>query len=51
MVKHMYKEDLLPDLLRETDDVAQRRQNCNDMRDLLNRAMAIVNETTQLKIG
>ena len=32
------------DLMREEEDIAQRRRNCREMHGLLRRAMEIVNE-------
>jgi hypothetical protein len=32
------------DLMREEEDIAQRRRNCKEMHGLLRRAMEIVNE-------
>ncbi|GMH57669.1 hypothetical protein TrST_g2335 [Triparma strigata] len=44
LVSELYKENEIADLLRETDDVAQRRRTCAEMRGLLGRALEIVNE-------
>lgn len=44
LVSSLYKEDKLPELLREAGDVAARRSNCSEMRTLLQRALEIVNE-------
>jgi dynamin 1-like protein len=44
LVSELYKENEIADLLRETDDVAQRRKTCKEMRGLLARALEIVNE-------
>mmetsp|Transcript_17925 Transcript_17925/g.36371 ORF Transcript_17925/g.36371 Transcript_17925/m.36371 type:complete len:776 (-) Transcript_17925:35-2362(-) len=44
LVSELYKENEIADLLRETDDVAQRRKTCAEMRGLLGRALEIVNE-------
>ena len=44
LVSELYKENEIADLLRETDDVAQRRRTCSEMRGLLGRALEIVNE-------
>jgi dynamin 1-like protein len=44
LVAQLYKENLLADLLRESGDIAQRRQNCSEMRTLLQRALQIVTE-------
>ncbi len=44
LVSELYKENEIGELLRETDDVAQRRKTCREMRGLLGRALEIVNE-------
>jgi dynamin 1-like protein len=44
LVGELYKEDAMGNLMRETDDVAQRRKACREVKDLLGRAMEIVNE-------
>jgi dynamin 1-like protein len=35
---------MVADLMRETEDVASRRKACREMKELLLRAMEIVNE-------
>ncbi|CAI5745459.1 unnamed protein product [Peronospora destructor] len=44
LVSSLYREDKLNELLAETGDIASRRSNCDEMRTLLQRALAIVNE-------
>jgi dynamin 1-like protein len=44
LISSLYRESLFTDLLKETDDVAAKRQACREMRDLLLKAMEIVNE-------
>lgn len=44
LVSHLYKEDMLLELLSESGDIASRRENCYEMRTLLKRAIEIVNE-------
>ena len=44
LISTLYRESLFTDLLKETDDVAAKRQACREMRDLLLKAMEIVNE-------
>lgn len=44
LISTLYRESLFSDLLKETDDVATKRQDCREMRDLLLKAMEIVNE-------
>ena len=44
LVQRLYRDSSLDDLLRETDDTAQRRRNCIEVRGLLRRALEIVNE-------
>ena len=43
-VAQLYKEDTLGEVLRESGDIAQRRQNCAEMRTLLRSALQIVTE-------
>jgi hypothetical protein len=49
LIAKLYKEDLIPELLRESDDVASRRQNCGEMHELLKKALQIVNEVRDFK--
>lgn len=44
LVKELYKEQIMAELMRETDDVAGRRRACKEMKELLQRALEIVNE-------
>ena len=44
LVSELYRESEVETLMKEADDVAQRRQNCEEMRDLLGKALEIVNE-------
>lgn len=44
LVTQLYKEQMMADLMRETEDVASRRKQCKDMKELLRRAIDIVNE-------
>ena len=44
LVSELYKDDHIQDLMKETDDIAQRRKTCREMRELLQRALEIVNE-------
>jgi len=44
LVSELYRESEVDNLMKEADDVAQRRQNCEEMRDLLGKALEIVNE-------
>ena len=49
LIAQLYKEELIPDLLREGEDVASRRQNCCEMQELLNKALHIVTEVRDFK--
>lgn len=40
----LYKEAEVGNLMKEAEDIAQRRQTCEEMNDLLKKAMEIVNE-------
>jgi dynamin 1-like protein len=44
LVSELYREAEIVGLMREAEDVAQRRQTCTEMRDLLSKALEIVNE-------
>lgn len=44
LVSTLYKEDLTGELMRETDDVAERRRISRDMLVLLEKAVGIVSE-------
>ncbi|CAM9662665.1 unnamed protein product [Sphacelaria rigidula] len=44
LVSTLYKEDLTGELMRETDDVAERRRISRDMLALLEKAVSIVSE-------
>ena len=44
LVSSLYREDLIIDLMKETDDIAERRRIAQEMFELLQRAMAILGE-------
>lgn len=44
LVAELYRDVELPSLMKEADDVAQRRRTCVEMKDLLSTALEIVNE-------
>ena len=44
LVSELYRESEVESLMKEADDVAKRRENCEEMRDLLGKALEIVNE-------
>ena len=44
LVSELYRDDEMGHLLKEADDIAQRRHNCTEMKDLLTAALDIVNE-------
>jgi dynamin 1-like protein len=44
LVSELYRDDEIGFLLKEADDIAIRRQNCNEMKELLSSALDIVNE-------
>ena len=44
LVAELYRDNELPSLMKEADDVAQRRKTCVEMKDLLSTALEIVNE-------
>lgn len=44
LVSELYREGEFGSLMKEAEDVAQRRQTCTEMKDLLGKALEIVNE-------
>lgn len=44
LVSELYRDAEIGTLMQEADDIAQRRQTCMEMRDLLSKALEIVNE-------
>jgi dynamin 1-like protein len=44
LVSELYRDGEMGTLMAEAEDIAQRRQTCVEMRDLLGRALEIVNE-------
>jgi dynamin 1-like protein len=44
LVSELYREAEIDVLMKEAEDVAQRRQTCSEMQDLLGKALEIVNE-------
>jgi len=44
LVSELYRDMEMPSLMKEADDVAQRRKTCVEMKDLLATALDIVNE-------
>jgi len=44
LVSELYREAEIVGLMKEAEDVAQKRSTCTEMRDLLSRALEIVNE-------
>lgn len=44
LVSELYRDAELPTLMREAEDIALRRKTCLEMRDLLAKALEIVNE-------
>ena len=44
LVSELYREKEVKFLMKEADDIAQRRKTCLEMRDLLEKALEIVNE-------
>ena len=53
LVSELYKQDhdYVSKLMMEAEDVAQRRTTCEEMRDLLGKALEIVNEGKYEKMG
>jgi len=44
LVSELYRDAEIGTLMQEAEDIAQRRQTCTEMRDLLSKALEIVNE-------
>lgn len=44
LVSQLYRENIMGDLMRETEDIASRRKAGRQMKELLQRALEIVNE-------
>ena len=44
LVSELYREAEVGSLMQEAEDIAQRRQSCMEMKELLHRALEIVNE-------
>jgi dynamin 1-like protein len=44
LVSELYRDAEIGTLMEEAEDIAQRRQTCMEMRDLLSKALEIVNE-------
>ena len=44
LVAELYRESEIETLMKEADDVAERREQSEEMRDLLGKALEIVNE-------
>jgi dynamin 1-like protein len=44
LVSELYREQEIMGLMKEAEDVAQKRSTCSEMRDLLGKALEIVNE-------
>ena len=49
LVSKLYNEQLLSDVMRETDDIAAKRKAYREMRELLHNATEIVNEVRDFK--
>lgn len=50
LVTQLYSENLSRDLMRESDDIADKRRNCETMKDILSRAMSVLNEARDFNI-
>ena len=44
LVSHLYRDDQLAEVMKETDDVAERREEIQEMHAMLQRALEIINE-------
>lgn len=43
LVRELYQPQLLDGLLREADDIAEKRESCRELLSILQRAMDILN--------
>ena len=50
LVSELYKEAVMAEIMRETDDVASRRKECKEMKELLQRALEILNEVRRARL-
>ncbi len=50
LVTQLYSENLARDLMRESDDIAEQRRNCETMKSILSRAMNVLNEARDFNI-
>jgi replication fork clamp-binding protein CrfC len=50
LVRKMYKEDLFKDLLKENDDIAQKRKATQKMLSVLQKAQSIINEIKDISV-
>lgn len=50
LVSNLYRETILPDLLRETEDIESKRKACLESRETLRRALDIVNEVRSMSL-
>jgi dynamin 1-like protein len=44
LVKELYRDAEVGQLMNEAEDIAERRSSCNEMKNLLSKALEIVNE-------
>ncbi len=51
LVSILYKEERIPSLMKETDDIAERRKIAREMYHLLQKAMDILHEVRTAPLG
>ncbi len=51
LVSSLYKEERIPSLMKETDDIAERRKIAREMHNLLEKAMDILHEVRTAPLG
>lgn len=44
LVRELYRDSLIPSIMKEAEDIAVRRRTCMEMRELLGKALEIVTE-------
>ncbi len=51
LVSSLYKEERISSLMKETDDIAERRKIAREMHNLLEKAMDILHEVRTAPLG
>jgi len=51
LVTQLYREDIFKNLLKEPDDVAERRVHCKEMLEILRGAIEVISQLRDLNVG